>query len=588
MLDGISDKTNENNNYENVTNNTSRADNISLHTCPENSKGRKGKKNMLVKMSSFHSGRGGGPSSAIMITAKSPIKPTLETNIMLPEVERCADEAWCQEHLEKSAKISHYYNNLIKKILNPLLSISVYLLLIGIVITQWIQAYKKIPDREKLAVFDNQSSSRKIENQSHSISSVIIPLYSLDNKNLINIIIQTHWYQPMLQLATFILMINLTIPPHYKAALQIFPCIFFIFIQSFLASKTENLRDTSNKELIEKFGNEIIEQNNNSSFDSDTKIFVTTDYPIMNNYIILTCFLTTIIFFFFNRERDKTIRLHHIVMHQSVVERANGYKQAKNARLALEDILPTELVQAYISCNLTIDHEKRAFRKDVLNAGVGFAKIVNFDDFYNEIEENGDGKECLRILNELIADFDKIILLPAFKNDLVKIKTIGSTYMVASGLNDKCNNNNFGTFDPNYERQNSNNNENSYDQYSHLRKIADYLLRIQTQLEFDNIHLMNDFKMRIGLNCGNLISGAIGQERPHHDIWGDTVNCASRMESTGCIDKIQVTESTALILMGLGYNLEKRPGGPIFVKGKGMMQTYFLNGPRPNVKPIDY
>ena len=82
LLDGISDKTNENNNYDNVTNNTSRADNISLQTCPENSKGRKGRKNMLVKMSSFHSGRGGGPSSAIMITAKSPIKPTLETNIM--------------------------------------------------------------------------------------------------------------------------------------------------------------------------------------------------------------------------------------------------------------------------------------------------------------------------------------------------------------------------------------------------------------------------------------------------------------------------------------------------------------------------
>ena len=60
------------------------------------------------------------------------------------------------------------------------------------------------------------------------------------------------------------------------------------------------------------------------------------------------------------------------------------------------------------------------------------------------------------------------------------------------------------------------------------------------------------------------------------------------MESTGMIDKIQVTEETAKILMKLNYKLEKRPGGEIQVKGKGLMQTYFLNGPRPADKPIDY
>lgn len=312
----------------------------------------------------------------------------------------------------------------------------------------------------------------------------------------------------------------------------------------------------------------------------------------MSNFVLLTLIITIIILFLYNREKDKLNRLHHIVMHQNIIKRADIYNQARNVRTSLEDILPAELVQAYIICDLKIDHDfsegnakqKRVFRRDVKTAGVAFAKIVNFDDFYNEVEENGDGKECLRILNELIADFDKIILLPDFKKDLVKIKTIGSTYMVASGLNrtydKKSNLDSLGSLAEESE-------ENSED-YSHLRKIADYLLRIQAQLEYDNIHLMNDFKLRMGLNCGDLIAGAIGQERPHHDIWGDTVNCASRMESTGVVDRIQVTEETAKILATLNYKLEKRPGGPIYVKGKGLMQTYFLNGPAPKDIPIDY
>lgn len=71
---------------------------------------------------------------------------------------------------------------------------------------------------------------------------------------------------------------------------------------------------------------------------------------------------------------------------------------------------------------------------------------------------------------------------------------------------------------------------------------------------------MNDFKMRIGFNIGNVIAGAIGQERPQFDIWGDTVNLASRMESTGVEDKIQVNEQTAEVLTELGFTVEKRSG----------------------------
>ena len=90
------------------------------------------------------------------------------------------------------------------------------------------------------------------------------------------------------------------------------------------------------------------------------------------------------------------------------------------------------------------------------------------------------------------------------------------------------------------------------------------------------------------VHVGKVIAGAIGTERPHYDIWGDTVNLAARMYQTGSIDKIQITKSAYDILLDLGeFELEERPGGPIEVKGKGKMQTYYLTGPMPNAPPID-
>jgi class 3 adenylate cyclase len=83
-----------------------------------------------------------------------------------------------------------------------------------------------------------------------------------------------------------------------------------------------------------------------------------------------------------------------------------------------------------------------------------------------------------------------------------------------------------------------------------------------------------DLKMRIGLNSGNVVAGVIGLRKFTYDLWGDAVNVASRMESTGALGRVHVSEFTAKLLPP-EYELENR--GVVDVKGVGQMSTYFVN-----------
>ncbi|CAG7816716.1 unnamed protein product [Allacma fusca] len=80
-----------------------------------------------------------------------------------------------------------------------------------------------------------------------------------------------------------------------------------------------------------------------------------------------------------------------------------------------------------------------------------------------------------------------------------------------------------------------------------------------------------------GINHGPVVAGVIGAQKPQYDIWGNTVNVASRMDSCGAMNRIQVTEDTAKLLMESGYECECR--GPTYVKGKGTLTTYFVRTP---------
>ncbi|XP_031695572.1 adenylate cyclase type 5-like [Anarrhichthys ocellatus] len=226
--------------------------------------------------------------------------------------------------------------------------------------------------------------------------------------------------------------------------------------------------------------------------------------------------------------------------------------QAYNRRL-LHNILPKDVAAHFLQRERRNDE---LYYQSCECVAVMFASISNFSEFYVELEANNEGVECLRLLNEIIADFDEIISEDQFRQ-LEKIKTIGSTYMAASGLNDS-----------------------TYDKVgrSHIRALADYAMRMMDQMKYINEHSFNNFKMKIGLNIGPVVAGVIGARKPQYDIWGNTVNVASRMDSTGVPERIQVTADMYQVLSSYNYTLEYR--GLVTVKGKGEMMTYFLtSGP---------
>jgi class 3 adenylate cyclase len=112
---------------------------------------------------------------------------------------------------------------------------------------------------------------------------------------------------------------------------------------------------------------------------------------------------------------------------------------------------------------------------------------------------------------------------------------------------------------------------------SHIVAVANFALALFSQLEEFNDHSFGNFSLRIGINVGPVVAGVIGTEKPHYDIWGNSVNVASRMDSSGIPGRIQVTEETKQILEREGFEFECR--GEINVKGKGLMTTYFLKNP---------
>ncbi len=215
---------------------------------------------------------------------------------------------------------------------------------------------------------------------------------------------------------------------------------------------------------------------------------------------------------------------------------ANNIRRAEErTRELLLNILPAAIVERLKYGEQTI--------ADNFEATVLFADIVGFTEFSNKMAP----QNIVELLNNIFSRFDSI----TETSHVEKIKTIGDAYMLASGLPDP----------------------NPY----HAKNIADAALAMKKMLVDFNLEHNTHYHIRTGIASGPVTAGIVGFKKFSYDVWGQTVNLASRMESQGVADQIQVTESTYLLLKE-DYLFEER--GEISVKGMGTMTTYFLVGPR--------
>jgi class 3 adenylate cyclase len=168
-----------------------------------------------------------------------------------------------------------------------------------------------------------------------------------------------------------------------------------------------------------------------------------------------------------------------------------------------------------------------------------FADIVGFTDMSSGM----DASELVSLLNEVFSVFDGLV----DSSGLEKVKTIGDAYMIVGGM-------------PTWRSD-------------HLDRMAELALDIAAAVAHNAAAARLGVEFRIGMNAGPVVAGVIGTRKWIYDVWGDTVNLASRMESTGVAGRVQVTPVVASRLRGR-FELESR--GEVDIKGKGLMETFFL------------
>ena len=206
------------------------------------------------------------------------------------------------------------------------------------------------------------------------------------------------------------------------------------------------------------------------------------------------------------------------------------------------------------SDNLLLNILPEETAEELKNSGKVQAKkfesvTVLFSDFegFTKYSEHLSPEALVETVDYYFSKFDKIIE----KYKLEKIKTIGDAYMCAGGL--------------------------PFPSDDHAKRmvlaafeIAEFVDKIQKEVEKKNLN----FNVRIGINTGPVVAGVVGSKKFAYDIWGDTVNIASRMESNSALGKINVSENTYQLIKD-DFECEYR--GEIDVKNKGMMKMYFVN-----------
>ncbi|HEY9735602.1 MAG TPA: adenylate/guanylate cyclase domain-containing protein [Trichocoleus sp.] len=209
-------------------------------------------------------------------------------------------------------------------------------------------------------------------------------------------------------------------------------------------------------------------------------------------------------------------------------------QQRQQADRLLINILPYQIAQR-------LKVGTRTIAESFDQVSVLFADLVDFTAASSEMTP----RELVKLLNEIFSIFDQL----AVSHSLEKIKTIGDAYMVAGGLPTA--------------------------RSDHTVSIARMALDMQEAIQHFQRPDGSPFQLRIGINTGPVVAGVIGRRKFAYDLWGDTVNIASRMEATGEPQRIQVTPELYECLKD-EFIFEKR--GFVIVKGRGQMMTYWLVG----------
>lgn len=225
-----------------------------------------------------------------------------------------------------------------------------------------------------------------------------------------------------------------------------------------------------------------------------------------------------------------------LLLYYFVGERERAFGLLRNEQRRSEElllnVLPAEIAPRLKTAN-------RAIADYVESASVLFADIVGSTSLFAEMEP----EDTVDWLNEIFSKFDGLVEMLG----LEKVRTIGDNYMVASGA--------------------------PRTRPDHAQVIA--LLGLEMCREIRELPSRNGKKIevRVGINSGPLVAGVIGQTKFHYDLWGDTVNTASRMESHGKPGRVQITQSTYRLIR---EDFKCEPRGKIQVKGKGDMETWFV------------
>jgi adenylate cyclase len=218
---------------------------------------------------------------------------------------------------------------------------------------------------------------------------------------------------------------------------------------------------------------------------------------------------------------------------EELLEKNEEIKQNKEEiEKLLYNILPEPIIERVLNKEKTI-------ADFIPDANVMFADIANFTRVSSKI----GGEKTVKFLNNLFIIFDKI----SKKHKIRKIKTIGDCYMAGNNI--------------------VNLDKNSTD---HLIEASREMINAFSKQ--DELFGVNS-KLRVGINSGPVIAGVIGQSIFSYDLWGNTVNLASRMESSGLGNTIQITKKTYDLLSKENKQLFK-PRGYIDIKGKGKVYTY--------------